>query len=230
MIEFDQPDINVLESSDSVIVRLVRNDCSDGDIEVSLVYEDLEATLDEDYQAPVTTVFFNDGETVKEVEIPILNDAIDEFDESFSIRISDVVGAQIGPQSEMTCTIIDDDELPVNPGYLAFANEIIYVNEDQPSVTIEVVRTDGSDGYISADYVITGVTATPDLDYRAVDGTLQFNDGETIKSITITIIDDMEIEDTEAILIELVNPVDTTLGSPSEAEVRILDNDEEIPQ
>lgn len=230
VIEFDQPDIDVLESGYSITVHLVRNGGSDGDVEVTLAYEDLGATRDDDYHAPISTVFFNDGETSKDVEIFILNDEIDEIDESFSVQIVDVVGAQIGPQSEMICTIVDDDDLPANPGYLAFADEIIFVNEDDGAITIDVVRTDGSDGAVSVDYIITGDTATPDSDYQAASGTLYFEEGETTKSFTITILDDVEVENTEAIVMELTNPVGAMLGTPFLAEVNILDNDMVFPQ
>lgn len=230
VIQFDQPDISVLENGSSVTVHLVRSDGSDGDVEVTLAYEDLEAILGDDYDAPVTTVFFGDGETIKDVEVFITNDAIDEFDESFNIQIVDVVGAQVGAQSEMTCTIVDDDDVPSNPGFLSFANEITFVNEDDGTISIEVVRIDGSDGLVSVDYVIIGDTAMPDSDYQAVSGTLYFEDGETTHSFPITILEDEEIEDDEVIFLELMNPVGAMLGAYSIAEVIILDNDEDYPE
>jgi hypothetical protein len=230
LIAFADDAVSVNEYEPSITVELVRTDGSDGDVEVILAYSDLSATWSEDYDTPVTAVYFSDGETSKEVEILILDDEIVEIDEMFNIQIVDVEGAQIGPLNEITCTIIDDDTPPANPGVLSFAQEIIFVDEGEPLLNIEVVRTDGSDGTVLVDYLIIGDTATQDIDYQAIGGTLQFEDGETTKNFTITIVEDEEIEDDETIVLELINPVNATLGSPWIAEVTILDNDEVHPQ
>jgi hypothetical protein len=230
IIEFDRPDVTILEDGVSVVLRLVRHDGSDGDVTVTFAYEDLGATRDDDYYPATTTVTFADGETEKQIEVFILDDQADESDEPFRIRIEDVVGAQVGTQREMTCTIIDNDETPTYPGVLSFPADIFYVGEDEPLVTIEVQRTDGSDGAISVDYIITGETATDGSDYQAVNGTLYFADGETSKSFDIAILDDGDDEEDETIRLELTNVIGATLGAQASAQVVILDNDGLIPE
>lgn len=110
VIEFAQPSISVAENAVSIILQLVRNDGSDGDVTVTLEYVGLSATEGDDYQPGTTTVTFADGETEKQVEVFILDDEIDENDELFGIYLIDVAGAQLGDQLEMTCTIVDDDD------------------------------------------------------------------------------------------------------------------------
>ncbi|MBT8341389.1 MAG: hypothetical protein KJP07_15375 [Desulfatitalea sp.] len=113
IIEFDRPDVSVLEDAVSATLRLVRHDGSDGEATVVLAYEDLGATQDEDYHPAETIVVFADGQTEKQVQVFILDDQLDENDEAFRVHIEDVTGAQIGVQRQIVCTILDDDEQPV---------------------------------------------------------------------------------------------------------------------
>lgn len=230
IIEFAQPDVSVQENGVSVSLRLVRHDGSDGDVTVVFAYENLGATRDEDYYPATATVVFADGETEKWVEVFILDDQIDEADEAFRIHIEDVVGAQIGTQREMTCTILDDDDTPTYPGVLSFPADTFFIDEGEPFVTIEVQRLDGDDGPVSVDFIVTGETATNGIDYQAAGGTLYFADGETTKTFEIMILDDGDEEEDETIRLELTNVVGATLGAQSSAQVVILDNDGAMPQ
>lgn len=129
------------------------------------------------------------------------------------------------PHSVQSC-----DPPPQYPGVLAFPADLFWVGEDEPFVTIEVQRTDGSDGAISVDYIITGETATDGSDYQATSGTLYFAEGETSKTFEIAILDDGDEEEDETIHLELTNVIGATLGAQADAQVMILDNDGQMPQ
>ncbi len=68
------------------------------------------ATAGEDYTATSGTLTFAAGERTKTVSVPILDDAIDEGEETFSFRLSNATGARIG-DGEATGTIANDDPL-----------------------------------------------------------------------------------------------------------------------
>jgi hypothetical protein len=106
--------VDVMENGVSITLQLIRSGGSDGQATVTLVANDLSATMDDDYAAPTTTVTFDDGETEKYIEIYILDDTQVESDEQFMVQISDVTGAEMGGNSSTICTIIDNDqEIPM---------------------------------------------------------------------------------------------------------------------
>src|SRR5207237_1604178 len=69
--------------------------------------------------------------------------------------------------------------------------------------------------------------ASQNSDYEIALGKLTFNPGETSKTFRILIVDDRFVEGDETLDLALSNPagVGVGLGSPSFAELKILDND-----
>ena len=68
------------------------------------------ATAGEDYTATSGTLTFAAGESSKTVSVTVLDDAIDEGEETFSLSLSNAAGARIG-DGEATGTIANDDPL-----------------------------------------------------------------------------------------------------------------------
>ena len=68
------------------------------------------ATAGEDYTATSGTLTFAPGETEKTVRVPVLDDVIDEGEETFTLRLSNAQGARIG-DGEATGTIKNSDPL-----------------------------------------------------------------------------------------------------------------------
>ncbi|MDR3456204.1 MAG: Calx-beta domain-containing protein [Verrucomicrobiae bacterium] len=95
------------------------------------------------------------------------------------------LGAAIGTQATAPLTIIDDN---IRPGVLGFSSVVYSVVENQPTATITVVRTNGSDGVVGLTYKTANGTATNSVDYRGVTNTLSFAGGVTSQSFTIPII------------------------------------------
>ena len=69
------------------------------------------ATAGEDYTATSGTLTFAAGDSSKTVSVAVLDDAVDEGEETFSLRLSDVEGAREG-DLEATGTIANDDPMP----------------------------------------------------------------------------------------------------------------------
>lgn len=225
IIEFQDPNIAQIESVTSLMVTLLRTEGSDGVVSVDIVSSDISATADEDYVATSTTVVFEDGETMKQVEVFILNDQFDEADEQFQLHLSNVVGADLGPEDTATITIIDDDE-PVQ-STLIFAQPEYIVYEYAGFVTVEVERVQGTDSNVFVDYSLTSVTADAGIDYIDASGTLAFAIGEASKTITIQIINDALPEASpEIFTVDLSNPVGATLQEGDSVNVLIIDDDD----
>jgi bacillopeptidase F len=116
-------------------------------------------------------------------------------------------------------------ELGGSPGSLQFGAADYSVDEGVASLTVTVTRTGGSTGEVSVDYATSDGTAIADADYRVVPGTLTLLDGEVSGSFTVTILDDSLVEGDEAFSVTLTNAAGATLGSPTDAQVIIIDDD-----
>ncbi|MDE0204246.1 MAG: hypothetical protein OXK73_17645, partial [Rhodospirillaceae bacterium] len=79
-------------------------------VTVGYATSDGTATAGADYTATSGTLTFAAGETTKTVNVPILDDAVDEGSETFTFRLSNVVGAHIA-DGEATGTITNSDPL-----------------------------------------------------------------------------------------------------------------------
>ena len=79
-------------------------------VTVNYATADGTAKAGEDYTATSGSLTFAAGERVKTVRVPLLDDAIDEGEETFTLRLSNAKGARIG-DGEATGTIANADPL-----------------------------------------------------------------------------------------------------------------------
>ncbi len=81
-----------------------------GVVTVKYLTRDGTATAGEDYTAQSGTLTFAPGDTEKTIEVPILDDVLDEGSETFILRLTNPDGARIG-DGEATGTIENSDPL-----------------------------------------------------------------------------------------------------------------------
>ena len=110
-------------------------------------------------------------------------------------------------------------------GQLQFSAAGYSVSEGSVAAVIAVNRTGGSYGAISVDYISSDGSASAGSDYSLVSGTLHFASGISTQTITVPVLDDAVIENTETLTLMLINPVGTTLFVPTSVELSIIDND-----
>ena len=114
---------------------------------------------------------------------------------------------------------------PEQNAFIQFNSASYSVNEDAGSVTIAVTRTGNTAVSASVSYSSLDVTALSGSDYNAVSGTLTFAPGESSKSFTVSINDDVAVEGNETFDLILSDASNAQLGSPSTAAVTIVDDD-----
>ena len=83
---------------------------SSGTVAVAYATADGTATAGADYTRTSGTLTFAPGETEKTVAVPVLDDAIDEGEETFTLRLSDASGGRIA-DGVATGTIVNSDPL-----------------------------------------------------------------------------------------------------------------------
>ena len=114
----------------------------------------------------------------------------------------------------------------LNAGAIGLGDSTINVNEGDGSVSVTVLRTEGSEGTVTIDYRTFGASATANADYTETTDTLVFAPGETSKSVIIPILEDSLFEGEENFGFTIDNVTGgATLLAPRTALISIEDND-----
>ena len=227
-IQFSAANYFANESAGSVAITVVRSGGSQLAASANYATTNGSAQAGSDYTGTFGTVAFAPGETQKTINVAISDDALIEGDETFKITLSNPsVGAMLGSPSSATITIVDND----GGGNIVQFNPRAYTVKETPgnsTVTLSVTATRFGDPNttISVNYATSNGTATAGQDYVATSGTIVFSPGETQKFISITILDDNLIENSENFFVALTGATNASIGSAaSQATVTIADDD-----
>ncbi|MFN8489879.1 MAG: Calx-beta domain-containing protein [Caldilineaceae bacterium] len=180
------------------------------------------ATAGSDYTTTDSTVTFPPGATSVDFYIPILDDTLDEDDETIKVKLSNPTNATLGALTDTTLTIIDNDPSPT----VQFNTTDYSVGESGGEANIQVTLSAVSGRSVNVNYATSNGTATAGSDYTAKSGALTFNPGETSKAFRVPIIDDTLTESNETVNVALSTPSNATLGAPANATLTIVDNDQ----
>lgn len=122
------------------------------------------------------------------------------------------------------------DPPPINPGVINLFPSTIDVFENGISITLQLIRTDGSDGQAAVTLNSADLTATVGDDYEAVTNTVTFADGETEKLIEVYILDDTQKEADEQFIVQISSVAGAEKGPNTQAVCTIIDNDGVLPE
>jgi len=213
-VQFIKPDYTVDENGGFLAVELRRVDATIGPVWVTFTTSDRLAVAGQDYRSVSNQIAFG-GTTY--VVVPILDDLLEEGDETLDLRLSDPLGGgtlngeyiPLGGAlglSKATLTIADNDR---KPGVLTFASREFVTNENARFALITVIRTNGSSGTVGVQYYTRDGTATAPADYTAIPRlpprTLTFAPGVTSQTFTVTIANDDLVEFDETVILILTN-------------------------
>ncbi len=107
--------VTVGESSTVAEVVLQRVGGTDGSAEVFFETASGSATAGSDFVGRSSSVVLLDGQDSATITIEILDDTVDESDESFQLNLISVNGAELGSTTTATITISDNDDSPPPP-------------------------------------------------------------------------------------------------------------------
>ncbi|NQT73899.1 MAG: hypothetical protein HQ553_14215 [Chloroflexi bacterium] len=221
-ITFSSGSYTVAENvaSGTATIAVVLSGTSTQTIVVNYATSDGTATGGTDYTAVSGTLSFAAGDTSKTFSIAINDDGIAEGSETIDLQLSNAANANLGTPSTATLTILDDDAPDV-----VFSSVTYNVAEGTPTATITTILSGTSAATITVNYVTSDGTAIAGSDYTATSGTSSFAAGDTSKTFTIPIIDDITVEADETVSLTLSNPVDANLGTPNSATLIISSSD-----
>ncbi|MEQ8852337.1 Calx-beta domain-containing protein [Gimesia sp.] len=218
-------DLTVNEADGTAEVVVTLDQPVSFEVRVNYSLSDGKARNSLDYQSQSGTLTFAPGEQSKTITVALIdNDKVEEI-EDFHVNLSglniqsDVV---IIGRSQADVSIVDDDQAQ-------FSITDITVDEAAGVARLYIYLTDTVYANISVDYSTIDQSAVSDSDYLGKSGRLTFTQGQTAKSITITITDDQIVEGLESFYVQLsniqANGAQLTFASDS-GEVTIEDNEE----
>jgi|GEM_PF-3153770 len=232
----DSPDIqftsttSTISEYDSPTHKVYVSIAAASDVAVSASYTVTDvgtypATSGTDYTLASGTATIAAGATSVAINIPIIDDIRDEYDETFRITLNSSTGAYLGASTQHTVTITDDDDPPL------VTIQDIYVMEGASTSFRASLSTPTDKGSVTINWALDSCTgsdcAVVNTNYTigATSGTVAIPSGDTYKDFgSITTIDNAVDELYRRVPIKITSVTDATILSSS-ATVYINDND-----
>ena len=212
-------DVTVAEAAGEARFRVSMNRPNQAQtVSVAYTTADGTATAGLDYQARGEVLVFSPGETERMIVVPLLDDEIDELDETFHVTLSRPRNAVIA-RGEATGTIVDDEATPV----LRIGD--VTVREDAGSAVFTVRLSGRSAMEVRANYATSDETATGGVDYTETRGTVEFSLGGVERRIVVPVLEDDLEEPSETFLVRLSGVVNAEIDD-GVGRGTITDNDE----
>ncbi|MCX6049045.1 MAG: PKD domain-containing protein [Chloroflexi bacterium] len=220
-IQFNSPTYTVNENAGLVTITATLSVASSTSVTVNYASSNGSALAGSDYTAVAGTLTFAPNQTSKTFTLPILQDTVDESNETINLALTNPGNATLGTPATALLTVVDDD----NPPTVQFNSPTYRVAENGGTATITVTLNSASSLPITVTYATSNGDATAGSDYQAANGLLTFNPGQTSQIFTLGILDDNLDESDETITLALGNPSNASLGAPSTAILTLVDND-----
>ncbi|WP_319414306.1 Calx-beta domain-containing protein [uncultured Cohaesibacter sp.] len=175
------------------------------------------------------TFTFEAGETVGTIYIGIDSDYVDEYDENFTMVLSDPTNATLaGGEKTLTATgvILDDDGTGSNLALFVSDPTIMEGDTGTKQAVFEIQLSQAYSKDITLSYTTQNGTATAGSDYTAKSGTVTFLAGQTTASVSVTVSGDTSVETQETFSL-VVTPTSAIANSVEDSSgiATILDED-----
>jgi Calx-beta domain-containing protein len=162
------------------------------------------ATAGNDYTAGTNTLTIPSGSTTGTIDVPILDDATYEGDETLTMDLSIVSGLAL-LDNQGTGTIAEDDPVP------SVTVDDPAVGENGATETFTVSLDAAAAVDVSVDYATSDNTATAGADYTATSGTATIPAGSTSTPVDVPVQDDSVFEGDETFNLDLSGAVNGSL-------------------
>ncbi|MCP3910242.1 MAG: hypothetical protein GY713_04735, partial [Actinomycetia bacterium] len=192
------------------------------DVEVPLTFGGT-ATDPDDYSPntiTLPTITIPAGMTTGTQTLTVVDDAIDENDETVVITMGTPTNATLGTTTVHTATIEDNDATPT----VDFTAAAQSNDESVASVTVTAQLSAVSGLEVQVPLVFGGTATDPD-DYGPDLTTLTIAAGTTSADLILTVVEDAIDENDETVIVTMGTPVNATPGSTTVQTVTIEDND-----
>ena len=175
------------------------------------------------YTLAAGTLTFLPGQTTANIPLVVKDDLHFGIDKTVVVTLSSPTNATLGATTSHTRTIQEIDPKPAVSFQLASGS----VNEGKSTV-LKVALSSTSTIPVTVDYAVTGGTGVSGTNFTPLGGTLTFNPGDLVKTITLSTLDDLVIGDTKTVKVGLSNVVGAKLGAIPSATLTLVDQDPQV--
>jgi hypothetical protein len=172
-----------------------------------------------DYTISASPLTIPAGQTSANITITVVDDSVNEANETVIVTMGTPVGATKGTPSAHTATIIDNDRPTVQ-----FTSASQSALESAGALTVTALLSAPTNVDVTVPFTVTGTASNP-ADYTITSSPLTIPAGQTTATITITVVDDSVNEANETVIVTIGTPVNATKGATSAHTATIIDND-----
>lgn len=166
------------------------------------------------------------GETTKTVQVKIYGDTVDETNETFSLVLSNPIGATINPASDGTAQgkILNDD---LTVKFQQTAVSVTEGNSGQTDMVFQAQLSAVSDHAVTITYNVTNGTATSGTDFQPTTPMqITIPAGQLTGEIRIPIQGDNTAENNETFTVTLLSATDAALATTDTTATGTIVNDD----
>lgn len=221
-VAFAQASQTVDEAAGAVTVGVTLNSISPLNVTVPfLVSGTATGALDHDLADGAITIAA--GSLTAEVTFNVLEDALDEPNETVILTLTTPTNATLGTPMKHTVTVTDNDAPTVA---WAVNGQTVAESPACPCpVTLSALLSSTSATDVTVPYTVSG-TASGGADYSApTPDPLVIPAGALFASIAFAVLDDVQTESSEFVIFTMGVPTNATLGTTVQHSVEVLDDE-----
>ena len=209
----------VIEDVGMANITVLRQGGSNGNLSVEYATANGTAIAGQDYTATSGTLNFNSGETSKTIQVPILDDAVTEQDETFTIALRNTSNPEaVGAPSIQIVNVQDHSTVPFI--FMLDGPQVVEGNTGTTTQAVfNVILSAATGRSVSVNYATGNVNASggaacghQGVDYESKSGTLTFQPGTSTASIAVKVCGDRFAEANELFVVNLSNPSNAMLA------------------
>jgi hypothetical protein len=180
------------------------------EIPISIDYQTLGLTAAAglDFSDLTGTLTFGEDETVKYITVPVIGDRLHELNERVILHLSNPVEL-ILENPDAAGDIVDDDAAPT-----VSVTDVSVLEKDSGSnaAVFTVVLSEPAGKTELVSFATADGSAVAGVDYLAVSGTLTFNPGVQVMTVTVPVAGDTVVEANETFVLAIARGSDATIA------------------
>lgn len=182
------------------------------------------ATPTDDYIALSGSVDITDTNTTGTITVTPVDDSIIEGTETVIVTLAPGTGYVVGSPDNATVSITSDDTGGAEPLATVVATDAIATESGTTTATFTIYFSEPASGDTDVTYRVNGL-AENGIDYTTLSGTATVLNGNSSVVVTVTPIDDDDLEPNETVLLTLEDGTGYGLGNDIHAFIEIISDD-----
>lgn len=213
--------LSVAESAGSVILTASLDEVSTSTVTVPYTVAGTATGGGTDHDLSDGNITVTAGALSGTTSISITDDGTDEADETIIVTMGTPTGGTVGGVVTTTITITDDDAGPS----VTLSADTTSFSEGSEQAIITATLSTTSAFSVTTHLAFSGTATTGTNDYSVPQATIVISAGETTGTLTITSLDDSDIEGNESIIVDIDSVTNGSEQGTAQVTLTVTDND-----